>query len=299
MALQAKNWRLNGDFIEDPPGEPNRFDPALQEGDLALIGFDGQEWPTGAVVVLLAQSTADAILMTDLSQMVKKGIGSMVKLPPDYLQSFADRHVLPDGHVIRTLAGDPVVAAALEEIAQGDLAAATKIRKRRPSRPITAEEHAAAIEAQRLTGLLGEKLVDAHLLTAHEDGGPAHRWMWPDSAAHPYDFELLDATNAVNTVIDAKSTAHGWPADFFMSSGELDYAANSSVPYRIYRLTEVGPQGAWLRLSGDIRPFAKAVVQTFIGAAPPGTRATTIAISSTSAGLTWSDPPVRLPPAPP
>jgi hypothetical protein len=207
MALQDKNWRLDGAFIEDPPGDPTRFDPVLQEGDLALIGFDGVELPTRAVVVLLAQSTYDAPLMADLSQLVTKGIKSMVELAPDYLLTFSDNHRLPSGHVIRTLAGDPIVEYALEEIVQGDMAAAAKVRSRRPSKAESAEELAAAIAANTLTGQRGESMVNTMLSEQHEAGGRAYRWMWPMSAAHPCDFELLSGIGNVDTVIDAKSTA--------------------------------------------------------------------------------------------
>lgn len=298
IALQDKNWRLNGAFIEDPPDDPLRFDPVLQDGDLALIGFKGFELPTSAVVVLLAQSTPDASLMTDLRPLVTKGVRSMAVLTPDFLEKFADSHGLPSGHVIRRLAGDPVVEAALEEIVQGDLAAVDKIKVRRPLRAVTAEELAAGIAANNLTGALGERTVNALLIEQHKVGGPVHRWMWPSSSIHPYDFELLSSAGIVETVIDAKSTSTVWTSDFYMSSAELAHAADSPVPYLIYRLSEVGKAGAWLRVSEDIRKFAAAVAPAFVDAAPIGTRATTIAISPVASGLSWSDP-VQLPPVPP
>lgn len=230
MALQDKNWRLDGAFIEDPSGDPTRFDPVLQEGDLALIGFDGVELPTRAVVVLLAQSTVDAPLMADLSPLVTKGANSLVELTPNYLLAFADKHGLPSGHVIRTLAGDPIVEAALEQIAQDDLAATAKVRARRPTKAECAEELAVAIEANSLTGQRDERMVNALLAKEHEAGGRTYHWMWPMSAAHPYDFEVLKYIGAVDTVIDAKSTSTIWTADLYMSSAELAHAAGSPVP---------------------------------------------------------------------
>jgi len=297
MALQDKNWRLNGAFIEDPNDDPTRFDPDLMDGDLALIGFDGVEGPTKAVVVLLAQSTADAVLMTDLSPLVTKGAKSMVKLEPAFLSEFADKHGLPAEHIIRRLAGDPVIDAALEEIAQGDSAAFSKIKIHRPAKPVTAEELAAAIAANTLTGHTGEKMVNAWLDTQHL-GGASHNWMWPNSAVHPYDFEILNFSGAVETVADAKATSVVWTANFYMSSAELAHAAASPVPYRIYRLSEVGPTGAWFRTSDDIRSFAALVSSAFTDHKPSGVRATIIAISPVGSGLTWSEP-IRFPPATP
>lgn len=295
MALQDKNWRLNGAFIEEPPTDPDRFDSALQDGDLALIAFDGVEWPTRAVVVLLAQSTVDAILMADLVPLVKRGARSMVELTPADLQTLADKHGLGANHVVRTMAVDPVIEAALEEIAQGNIAAAATVRQRRPNKPITAEEHATAIAKNTITGQLGEQMVNGLLCAEHSSGGPAYRWMWPESAAHPYDFETLNTAGSPDTVIDAKSTSSVWTIDFFISSAELAYAATSPFPYVIFRLSEVGPTGAWLRRSNDIRPFAKTVMAALTAAAPPGTRVISIAVSPDASGLTWSDPPERLP----
>jgi hypothetical protein len=106
---------------------------------------------------------------------VNKGVKSMVQLTPDYLQTFANNHGLPPGHIIRTLAGDPVIDAALEEIVQGDLAAATKVRTRRPSKSETAEELAASLAANTLTGQRGERMVNALLAAQHEAGGLGSR----------------------------------------------------------------------------------------------------------------------------
>jgi len=294
VALQDKNWRLNGAFIDDPTDDPVRFDPMLQDGDLVIIGFDGVEEPTNAVVVLLAAaSVTDAPLFADLAARVSEGPKSMIRLMPADVLAIADHHALPDAHVIRTLAADPVVVSALEEIAQGDIVAAAKIIQR-CARPVNAAELAAGIDANGLTGHLGERLVNAFLGDRHAASGSAYKWMWPDHAAHPFDFEVLDASGQPELVIDAKSTTSVWTVDFYMSRGELTFAATSAVPYFIYRLSEVGQTGAWLRISDDIRSMAGRIVQALGVASPSGTKVITVTISPLESGLTWSDP-LRLP----
>ena len=297
LALQDKNWRLNGAFIEDPLDDPARFDPILKDGDLVIIGFDGVEEPTNVVVVLLAAgSPTDATLVADLATRVSEGTKSMIRLTPAEVLAIADHHALPNDHVVRTLAEDPLILSVLEEIAQGDIVSGAKVIQRR-TRPVNAAELAVGIKANGQTGHLGEQMVNVFLGDRHEAGGPAYKWMWPASAAHPYDFELVNSSGQPNQVIDAKSTSSVWKVDFYMSWGELACAATSAVPYLIYRLSEVGQTGAWLRISDDIRPMAAEIVQALKTAAPAGTRVTTVSVSPLESGLTWSDP-FRLPAIP-
>ncbi len=297
LALQDKNWRLNGAFIEDPLNDPARFDPILKDGDMVIIGFDGVEEPTNAVVALFAAGSAtDATLVADLSARVSEGTKSMIRLMPDQLLAIANQHALPNDHVVRIIAGDPVVLSALEEIAQGDIVAAARIIQRR-ARPVNADELAAGIEANAHTGHLGERMVNSFLRDRHQTGGLAYKWMWPASAAHTYDFEVLNSSGQPDHVIDAKSTSSVWKVDFYMSWGELAHAATSAAPYLIYRLSEVGQTGAWLRTSEDIRSMAAEIVQALTVAAPLGTKVTTVSVSPLVPGMRWSSP-CRLPAIP-
>ena len=143
---------------------------------------------------------------------------------------------------------------------------------------------------------LGEKAVDAHLSAQPPAAGFTHIWMWPASAEHPYDFEVIAASGAANHVIDVKTTSKEWTAEFHMSSAELAWAAHSPVPYYIYRVSEMAPgEPSVLRISNDVRSFAMATALAFVQAAIPGTRAADVAIRPDAPGLTWSDP-IKLPP---
>lgn len=105
MALQDKNWRLTGPFIEEPTSDKHRFDLVMEEGDYALIGFNGIDRPNKAIVILLAHSTSDAALLADLPTL-PRGSGSMVRIEPAALGDLATKHGLPEGHAIRLLLVD-------------------------------------------------------------------------------------------------------------------------------------------------------------------------------------------------
>lgn len=51
-----KNWRLNGEFVPDPPDDPERY-WELTAGDFAIFGFEEQNaLPSGIVMVLVSQN---------------------------------------------------------------------------------------------------------------------------------------------------------------------------------------------------------------------------------------------------
>jgi Protein NO VEIN, C-terminal len=170
--------------------------------------------------------------------------------------------------------------------------------KPKSSQTLTPEELAERLAATFQTGKLGERMVDRYLSGQATGATPVHTWVSAKFAEHPYDFELLSASGAVEAVIDAKATSSPWPGEFFMSIAEVNFARSSPVPYRIYRLSEVGMAGAELRVSGDIRPFAEAALNTLLPHLLSGTRITTMAVRPTDCGINWSAP-IRLPPLPP
>jgi hypothetical protein len=288
IKLLDKNWRLNGAFIDADAGDPARFDP-LQEGDVAIIGFDGLDWPTAATVILLAEAT-DTAMWADLAPLVTKRSNPMISLDAQFLQDFADKHNLPIDHIIRRLFGGPVVAPPVAPVALPG------VRKPRAVTPVSAADRQARSVGNDLTGFLGEKAVDAHLSAQLPAAGLTHIWMWPTSAEHPYDFEVIAASGAPDHVIDAKTTSSAWTSEFHMSSAELAWAAHSPVPYYIYRVSDMTPgKPSILRISNDIRAFAMAAALAFVRGAVQGTRAADVAISPDAPGLTWSGP-VALPP---
>jgi hypothetical protein len=289
IALQDKNWRLNGDFVTDPPGDPKRFHPTMQEGDLALIGFNDVGWPADPVVVLLSQ-TDDKPLWDDLETRVSKGAGSMVVVDQADLVGLADTHGLAPGHVIRALGSTSSL------LPPGSLLGVTALlprprRLRTATSKVTPAQLTAKLAAIAEVGQLGEKLVDSYLGARSTPRQPAHTWISQNYAEHPYDFELLSVAGAVIEVVDAKSTSQAWTADFYMSAAEIIYAAASPVPYRIYRVSELrAGVVATLRVSDDIRPLAAAIASGSLASARVGTWVTGFAINPQMVGITWTAP---------
>lgn len=301
IVRQKGNWRLDGKFLDDPdipydhanPVRPDRF-TVLQEGDLALIGLDGIEEPTAATVLLIAnrpERSLDAALHAALGVGLRRQVRASREVPHAELEALANRLGLPDDHAVRLLAREGDLERDLEEEARGNRAAGRRLRTRR-RRVTTAEELAAAREAAERTGRLGEEILNAWL--PGQAGYVGHRWVAETDITAPYDFEILSAAGTVTERVDAKSTKSAFGTDFFMSSAEVACAADSTVPYRVFRLSEVGPTGAFGRLSGDIRGLAAAIIAS-ADAMPRGVRPSTFAITPDDASLTWG-PRVRLPP---
>lgn len=289
IALQDKNWRLNGDFVTDPPGDPTRFYPTMKEGDLALIGFNDIGWPADPLVLLLSQRY-DAPLWHALEKRVFKGSGSMVKVDPADLVSLANAHGLAAGHIIRTL-GSISTQLPPEGLPSPTTPRHLLLGRSHTTSKATPAQLAARLAAAAKVGQRGEELVDAYLGVKRTSGQPTHTWISELYAEHPYDFELLSATGAVIEVVDAKSTSQGWTADFFMSAAEVSYAAVSPVPYRIYRVSGlVSEASAQLRVSDDIRPLAAAIATGSLASAQLGTRVTGFAINPQTVGVTWTAP---------
>ena len=335
IALQDKNWRLNGDFVMDPPDDPKRFFGVLREGDLALIGFDGVEWPTKATVVLLSRA-ADTSIWVDLKDRVTKRTRPMIQVTQEDLDELADNHSLPADHIVRQLVGAaalpaarvaPVAVAAsaaarTPAAAQRNIVSAPTVTMplppvapmivpaaagaavaaplpipatSSPTAETTPDQLARKLISASETGFVGETMVDAYLATQGTAAVPVHTWISRKFAEHPYDFELLAADGSVSAVIDAKATSGAWASEFFLSTSELACAAASRVPYHVYRLSNVSNTGGNLRISGDIRVFAQSIYHELLSNAFVGTRVTGLAIKPVESGIPWSHA-ITLPP---
>lgn len=112
-----KNWRLNGEFIWDPEGQPHRFD-ILSANDLALIEFSGDPAPQKISLLLLAQkSPIDTALHKSLATMIPGGRKTMVQISRQELATAAIS--VPPSHPVWVLAENPEFDAALEDAALG------------------------------------------------------------------------------------------------------------------------------------------------------------------------------------
>ena len=292
-----KNWRLNGEFIYDPEGEPGRFD-ALRAGDLGVFGFDGMVAPSAVTLLLLARdSREDAALHGVLDVHIPGGKRSMVALTSEQITEALRKSGSRRDHPLSILASDSQIEGALEDLAEGGSLGLDVIRRRRRGRPVSPGELARAKRAAERTGADGESLVDLYLSSLEDRGADEleHVWMSRTDAVSPYDFSCTSfgTSGRVAIDIDVKSTRGTFATPFHMSIGELAYAVASVRPYHVYRVSELSEGGAWLAVSNDLRDFCRALLSAHDRAMPGQIKADSFTVPTNSPGLTW-DAPVRI-----
>ncbi len=250
-----KNWRLNGEFVPDPEGQPARFDQLIK-GDLAILEFTGEPGPQKVTLLLVcAQSAADVPLFTGLNALLPAGDRAMVEVSRAELAPVA-ASVAPT-HPIWILAADPEYDAALEDAALGGTVGAAKLSKK-TAKPVSAATLAAAKASAEKNGRDGEALAWIHLNKMQASGAASSiEWMSKTNAVSPFDFSATIAGKSVR--IDAKSTNGEFERPVHMSLTELRTAAEGERYdlWRIYRLDE---DGARLRIAEDISATAKKIL---------------------------------------
>jgi hypothetical protein len=293
-----KNWRLNGELVHDPEGEPNRFDE-LRPGDLAVFGFQGRIAPETVTMILLAQaSVEDAGLVANLASLVP-GRRSMASVKPIRLAEALVAVGSSEDHPLHLLARDSEMEAALEDAAMGGAGGPIVLgRRRRRGRPVTSEELARAKELAERTGREGEALVDHYLDgLVNSRGTWEYEWTSTLNAVAPYDFRCQSSGGAMGDrefKVDVKTTRGDWTNNFHLSMGEVNEAAESPIEYFIYRVSDLDEGGGGtLQVSKDIRAFAASVSDAHDRAMPDGVRADSFSVPVDT--LDWSDP-IRIEP---
>lgn len=71
-----KNWRLDGETIRNPEGEPTRFN-LLDAGDYAIFAFEGEIVPSSATALFVARAVAEDAAEPAVSQ-----IGCPIQMIP-------------------------------------------------------------------------------------------------------------------------------------------------------------------------------------------------------------------------
>jgi hypothetical protein len=266
VKIDAKNLRLNGELIHDPDDEPNRYD-SLTVGDFAVLEFGGSAIPESVKVVLVsANNTEDATLHEVLNGKLGQEDDSMMVLSEDELQAAIDTASPNQLHPIRDWL-DPVL---LEEVGSGDASAVLSVNKRRLGRGISPDAFKATKEAAAKTGQLGEELMKHFLDSTETSKVASYEWISQINAISPYDFRLV-ITNGEIRHADAKSTSGKFDAPLYLSTAEILHALSSDVPYDIYRLYNIKPYSAELRIARDIKSKLETVFAS-LSALPAGAR---------------------------
>lgn len=276
-----KNWRLNGEFVYDPPGQPGRFDD-LRPGDLAVFGFQGRLSPHAVSLVLLAASVADdAALHAALAPLVAQSRRSMASMSPEALSEALRRAGAGAGHPLSGLTADAEVVQALEDAALGGASGPEVLRKRR--RRVSREDLMKAKASADRNGVLGEELIDAWLSCLT---GVDYEWVSASDALSPFDFVRRERESEQS--IDVKSTSGGFENDFHLSLPEVKEAARSKRPYLIYRVYSLTEEGGTLRVSVDMRPLCARLLDAHEAAMFSGIKADSFSVPVSV--VSWGDP---------
>lgn len=259
---EAKNWRLNGELVSNPPEEPGRYDP-LGKGDFAIMEFIGNTVPHTVRVYLVARTlpkdaALHSSLMAEYGSMFSPRKGMEV-ISPESLARLLNSLHLPEGHPLL----DFIDLDSLEDAAQGGVEGLRKLRKQRQTRGVSHEELDSAKRAAEKVGKLGEELLNDWLESQKAAGNiEDFRWESRINAIAPYDFALLES-NADARRLDAKSTGGDFRNPIHISMAELLEMSEGGLPYDLYRLYLVNQTSARLRIAKNLRETALTIVESF------------------------------------
>ncbi|WP_082576569.1 DUF3883 domain-containing protein [Lysobacter sp. Root604] len=254
---QQKNWRLNGEFIDSPEDDPQRYN-ILLPGDFALFEFSGDVVPGTAKIVLVAQALpVDAGVHRELDRRYPEG--SMWLLDEEEIEAVLAVEPLPIGHpLFEWLKTDD-----LEDAVLGGVIGVEKINRRREGRGITPEEFVSSRQVAEQTGVLGEVLLNEYFDRQLERGNfEWYEWTSSINAVSPYDFRI-GPVNGDERLVDAKSTRGGFSNPIHLSLSELRRAVEGRTPYDIYRLYNVVDDCAKMRIAHDVGPVLRSLLDVF------------------------------------
>jgi hypothetical protein len=278
ITKEAKNWRLNGEFVHNPDVEPSRFD-ALAPDDIALLRFDGSAAPHAVSLVLIsAEAAADSLLH---SRLVALAENSMRAIDAESLLA-ALKGIEPN-HPAHLLVTTDTELADIEDAAAGDPAATARTM----SRPnVSRDDVAAARERASETGAEGETLV-AHWLAEQQQAANLARWHWASeqNALSPFDFTAEDLRGD-NIHIEVKTTTAKMPRPFHISLAEVTAAANQKR-YDLYRISALSDGSGILRRSENIGGWARQLLEAVAGL-PAGVVPQTFLVDESL--FSWSQP---------
>jgi hypothetical protein len=251
-----KNWRLNGEFVDNPGDDPDRFN-VLRAGDYAIIDFIGELQPTGARVIFVAKNEPED---QQLHQAIVEFMGrsSMRPITIDELAHLINNAEPAEKHPIWDLTMD----AEVEDAALGGIEGIRNLRRRPSSRTMSSQALESARQNAVRIGRTGEEFVNAHLMTLVSDGVIVDfEWTAAENAISPYDFEV-ETVEGVR-VIDVKATGTNFENRLHISYNELLQMGRGEFPYDLYRVYRIDEDQdiACMRRASDLREFAEEILQ--------------------------------------
>lgn len=270
----SKNWRLDGEYVQDPPENPARFH-ALRPDDLAVFEFIGDGLPRAATALLLAAALDED---RELHRVLSQTLGSrkMATIQPFALSNRVQQVEVHPAHPIRLLALDTV----MEDAALGGAHAIETLLASPVTPKISAEALRRMKQNAERTGALGEELVNIHLGQRQSRGEiESFQWTAREIVLSPFDFRLVEPGGAP-VLLDVKSTKNEFEADLHVSHAELRQMVTAAERYDLYRAYRVEEATAQLRIARDVRDFARTVLDGLHGL-PSGVLADSVSFSPT------------------
>ena len=268
-----KNWRLNGEFIYPPEGDPERFN-ILKPNDFALIGFEGSSYPTAMHIDFISSNNPnDKELFNAFNLYMGIVRGNMKKITTDQLNQIVNAVNLSNEHPIYRYDLNEDVLEAV----QGDTAARIRVY-RHSGRSMSQDELKKAQQKVEDIGRMGEDLIATFLQNKVNVGEiSGFEWISRENAVAPYDFKLINMNGTI-LYIDVKSTLGRFSTPLHISMAEvltMDLPDHDYLVYRVYELTQ---DGGKLRISNKMGSYAHNIVG-LLERFPQGTRVDSISVS--------------------
>lgn len=267
-----KNWRLDGEFIHDPEGDPGRF-RILEPGDVVAFGFEGKLAPHTVTIILLAKAAPeDKPVLDQLDQLLDRR--PMLEVTPDQLRAACRRASVADSHPIsRLLTDEDIVEASV-----GIWPAVEQILRVR-ERIVTPQDFQKGRESAEETGMLGEQLVARYLEDLCDAGGITdYEWTSSQNAIAPYDFHVCRDESWEKWEI--KTTTGNFSRSYYLPRSELFAMAYGDEHYRVGRVYGADQKGARMRLSGDLTMLGREILNS-CGGFPSGVEVNGVTVSPT------------------
>lgn len=257
----AKNWRLNGEVIHDPPEAPGRYDN-LAENDYAIIAFQGNERPTAATLVLVSARGDHALHQAIENTLEFPGRYTMQALPETSLarmRAVTTTAYVTDEHPLDSLL---LSQDTIEDVLFGDTAPEQTASDGR-SVALTAQELREQLRRAEETGQQGEELFGAWL-SESEHRDEEFDWVSSTHARAAFDFDVLAARwieGNPRVFVDVKTTQNAFERPLHMSIAELRFASRTPN-YRIARIYDLAGTNPKLKILASVDLYAKKVLES-------------------------------------
>lgn len=272
-AEHSKDWRVSGELIHDPDGEPGRYD-MLSANDFAVMSFLGRERPETVRLVLVSAS-ADAGLHAAIGgTLTFFGKRTMLEVPEAMVAEWraTTSEAYPGEHPLDALA----IRDTVEDVLFGLAPTPAGGVPSRRSVAMSPEELRLQLLAAEETGRRGEELFGSWL-TAQGHAEDDFDWVAQTHARSAFDYEVCSPKwleDVSQVFVDVKTTRGPFERPVHMSIAELRFAA-VTANYRIARLYEIDGEAPKLRILTGIQSVAARILEG-LSALPAGVSADSV-----------------------